>query len=82
MEAATTPRQHELRVMGGKGDTKIIWNPDNTDEVANARRSFDDMTGKGFRAFAVARAGAKGDRVHEFDPEAEKLIIVPPMAGG
>lgn len=85
MEAATAPKRvmHELRLMGAAGDTKIIWDPDNREEVKNAKRTFDEMVGdKGFMAFAVARAGEKGERIREFDPDAEKLIIAPPMAGG
>ena len=73
----------ELSVMGRRGDTKIIWDPGNEDEVANARRTFDDLVGrKRFLAFRVAARGSKGEQIREFDPDAEKLIIAPPMAGG
>jgi hypothetical protein len=72
-----------MAVMGRSGDTKVIWSADNEDEVANARRTFDDLvTKRGFAAFAVGARGNKTDRVREFDPTAEKIIIVPPMQGG
>lgn len=65
------------------GDTKVIWNPRDEDEVTNARRTFDELVGeKRFAAFRVRERGARGEQVTEFDPDAEKLIIVPPMAGG
>lgn len=72
----------ELSVMGPGGDTKVIWDSDNDDEVENARQTFDDLVDKGFAAFAVKRRGGQGERIKEFDPEQEKLILVPPMAGG
>lgn len=73
----------ELAVMGQKGDTKIIWNPRDEDEVENARKTWDRLVGKRrFLGFRVKRDGDKGEQIREFDPEAAKLIIVPPMAGG
>ena len=64
------------------GDTKIIWNSDNAEEVSNARRTFDDLKKKGFAAFAVKANGDKGERIFAFDEDAEKLIMVPPLQGG
>jgi hypothetical protein len=70
------------------GDLKVIWDADNDDEVAAARKTFEEMTnptskgGKGFLAFAVGRRGAKAEQIREFDPDAEKLILSPAMAGG
>ena len=64
------------------GDTKIVWDKTNPDEVSNARRTFDDLIKKKFTAFAVKWNGNKGDRIYSFDPNAEHLIMVPPMAGG
>lgn len=72
----------EMRVMGRKGDTRIIWDPDNEHEVAQARKTFDDLRKKRFVAFKVGSGGKKGEQVTEFDPSAEKLILAPPMAGG
>jgi hypothetical protein len=73
----------EMRVMGRPGDTRIIWNPRDVDETAAAKRTFDDLVGgKGFLAFKVANGGGKGTQIREFDAQAEKLIIAPPMAGG
>jgi hypothetical protein len=69
--------------MGRPGDTRVIWNPRDADEVAAARATFDELVKeKHFLAFKVQRGGGKGEQVTEFDPAAEKLIIAPPMAGG
>ncbi len=72
----------EMRTLGREGDVKQVWDPANADEVAAARRVFDDLRGKGFLAFAVKRAGEKGKQIREFDPDAGKIILAPPMAGG
>jgi hypothetical protein len=72
----------ELRVMGKEGDAKVIWNPENDDEVAAARRTFDDLRAKGHLAYSVREEGRKGEMIRAFDPNAGKIILAPPMAGG
>ena len=73
----------QFRVLGIEGDIKQIWNPDNADEVAAARRTFNDLKAKGHRAFAVSGVkGKPGEMITEFDPKAGKIIMAPPMAGG
>lgn len=71
-----------MAIMGKSGDTKLIWSPGNEAEVDNARRTFNDLKAKRFVAFAVKKDGEKGERVTEFDADAEKIIMVPPMQGG
>ena len=73
---------HEMSVLGHRGDSKLVWSRDNQDEVDNARRTFEDMRKKGFSAFSVGRLGKAGDRINEFDPDAEKIILTPPLRGG
>lgn len=65
-----------------QGDTHVIWDAANADEVANARRMFNDLRSKGFFAYAVTGEGRKGRQVTEFEPDAQKIIMAPPMAGG
>jgi len=72
----------EMATLSKLGDVRIIWNPDIPAEVAAAKKSFDDLTKKGHLAFAVRRTGDKGDQIREFDPDAEKIILAPPMRGG
>lgn len=64
------------------GDTKIIWDEDNRDEVAAAQDTFTKLVKRGFKAFSVKANGEQGREVKEFDPSAEKLIMIPQMAGG
>lgn len=65
------------------GDTRVMWDPDNADEVEAARAAFDKLRGeKKFVAYKVAEPGDKGEVIREFDPQAGKIILAPPMVGG
>lgn len=65
------------------GDVRKMWDQNNPDEVADARRSFDELTGKGYSAFvAEGKAGDKGKRLRSFDPAAERIILVKQNVGG
>jgi len=71
-----------LEVMDRTGDTKLIWDHNNADEVAAAKKTFKDLRAKGFVAYAVKGSGEKGKVVTEFDHSEERIILSPPMAGG
>jgi len=74
---------HELAVMDPTGDTKTIWDPNNADEVEEARGTFDRLKAKGFAAFKVeGPKGEKGEIIREFDPTAGRMIMIPALAGG
>lgn len=64
------------------GDTKLMWDSENDMEVTAVKNTFDTLIGKGFTAFKVKKNGEAGDKVTEFNPDAEKLILIAPMAGG
>ena len=72
----------ELRILGKEGDTKVIWDPKNDDEVEAAEEQFDSLVDKGFLAFKVKKDGSKGTQIKEFDPKAGKIILVPKIVGG
>jgi hypothetical protein len=77
------PKLGEMAIMGKEGDTKIIWDKSKRVEVDNARANFDRLIKEGYTAFSVA--GDKGDKdkqIRTFDPDAERLIFVPPVQAG
>lgn len=76
------PGHIAMAVMGSGGDIKKIWNKSNEDEVEDARRTFYDMRRKGYLAFRANKDGGRGEQIREFDPDAEQMIMVPPMQGG
>ena len=54
--------KHEISIMDPTGDTKVIWDPENEDEVEYARETFDKFVNeKGFAAFNVGRRGKKDE---------------------
>jgi len=77
-----TPK-HEMAIQDASGDTKIMWSKDNEDEVEVARETFNKLIKKGFAAFRVeGKKGDKGEQIRAFDPDAERLIMIPQLAGG
>lgn len=72
---------HEMKITGTEGDTRISWSPNRADEVENARRTFDNLMAKGYKAFEMGEDG-RGDPLDEFNPEISDMILVPPMVGG
>lgn len=72
----------EMVVMDTTGDTKLMWDSDKKDEVASAKRTYEDLKKKGYMAYAVKKNGDAGEMLDEFDPDAEKIIMAPRMVGG
>lgn len=72
----------ELAVLDKTGDTKLIWDRHNADEVNAAERTFDDLKAKGFTAYSVRKDGEKSEVISSFDSTAERIIMVPRMVGG
>jgi len=72
----------EMAVLDQSGDMKINWDPDNADEVAVARKTFDDLKKKGFAAFKITGEDGRGEQVRTFDPQVRRLVMVPQVAGG
>jgi len=65
------------------GDTKIMWDSTKPDEVEAAKSTFDKLVAKGYIAFrAEGRSGEKGEKIKTWDPNAERLILVPKIQGG
>lgn len=74
-------KEHFDLVVTG-GDTKVMWNPRDRDEAEAAEATFDSLREQRFNAYRVNEDGDQGEIIEEFDPEAGKLILAPPMAGG
>ncbi len=72
----------QISVLNHEGDTKLIWDSENKDEVEAARKMFNELKGKGYSAFSVKKSGEQGSRLNSFDAEEEKFIMAPAMRGG
>lgn len=71
-----------LCVLDKTGDTKTVWDRRNEAEVEAARAQYEALVERGYLAFAVNKDGSKGEQIHEFDADAEKIILSPPLVGG
>ena len=72
----------ELAVISAEGDTKVMWDPQNRDEIEAAEAQFDRLVKKGFAAYSVKKNGEQGKKISKFDSESGKIIMVPKMVGG
>jgi hypothetical protein len=72
-----------MHVLDSGGDTKIMWNADNPDEVAAAKAHFKSLRDRHYLAFkAEGREGTRGSQIDHFDPDLERIIMVPRSVGG
>lgn len=66
-----------------EGHAEFNWSRDDEKDVEAARVYFTRMKALGYAAYrADPKTGGKGEVLKEFDPKAEKIIMVPPFAGG
>lgn len=80
---APTSTRNVMEILDPTGDTKVMWDRNNEDEVAIAKAAFDAAITKGSSVFAVkGKKGEQGKRLTEFDPAIERMIVVPQMVGG
>jgi hypothetical protein len=63
-----------LRITDSTGDTRLPWDENSLDAV---KAVFDRNMGKGYAAFKDAK-----QRIKEFDPDAEEIIMVAPIQAG
>jgi len=80
----TVPAGHGLmHELDKTGDTRVMWDRGNKDEVEAARRQFTDLKKKGFIAYrAEGKEGTRGEVIRDFDPDAERIILVKQLVGG
>lgn len=66
----------------GTGHLKITWDRNKHEEVAVARRTFDDMRKKGYYAYTVRSNGEQGSIIHSFNSHEEMIIFAEGLVGG
>ena len=76
---------HEL---SAEGDIRTMWDVARPEEVRAARTMIDEFTrprsqgGRGYLAYRAGAEGEQGERMTEFDPDAERVILVHQLQGG
>jgi hypothetical protein len=76
--------KNSLHITDATGDTRIMWDPRNRDEVATAKAAFDAAKSKGMLAYSVDPDSGEstGTVIREFDKKAGKIIMVRQTQGG
>lgn len=72
---------HTLHVQDRTGDTQTQWRTDDAASVQTARIAFDRAVREGGLAYEV-KGSDGGEQVTSFDPDAERLVVTAPLAGG
>jgi len=78
-----------MRILTSLGDRTVVWDetraevgdPEALEAVREAERIFEEQRRKGATAFRVSR-GNPARRMDRFDPEAERVVMVPGVVGG
>lgn len=74
---------HEFKVLDPNGHTRTRWDTSDPEEIETARRLFDALTRRGYRAFRVGKGGGDGVPTGTFDPkEEQETLLVPPIHAG
>ena len=77
--------KHVMNILDSTGHTTHGWDSENEIEVGIAKRAFDEARDKGYVAFHVTEKegeAKKGRRMTEFDPTAERMMLLPQLQGG
>jgi hypothetical protein len=64
-----------MRVLDENGDSRIVWDRRDKNQVKEAFSKFKDFCVKGYRAYVVRSDGSKGSRLDEFDPLLEEIMV-------
>jgi len=78
-----------LRIISKRGDDRLVWNAEDAlagdaeakAAVQEAERIFAKEQAKGATAFRV-EPGKPIERVEQFDPQVEQIVMVPRVVGG
>jgi len=80
---AVGTEKHMLSIADPTGDTRLMWDPRDKDEVKVAKEAFEKAKSKGMLAYAVDEKGDKtGEVIREFDPSRSKIIMTKQLVGG
>ena len=71
-----------MKILCDMGDDRIVWDCENGKEAMEAKERFTKLLDKGYKAYSIDHGGNKKSRIHEFDVDAEEIIMVPKTARG
>ena len=73
----------EIIILSQSGDEKVAWDKEDPESVKVARKKFLEFLAerKGM-AIRLGPDGQKGEMITDFDPDAERLLLMPMIVGG
>ena len=74
--------KHTMRIADRNGDTTVSWETTNQEQVAAAQQQFEALVKQGFTAYAFKNAGEAGEVTKTFNPEVERILVMPQVVGG
>jgi hypothetical protein len=78
-----TETKSVLRILNSEGDRRLVWRKGAKDEVREAKKAFNEaLAKKGSLAYSVNEDGERSQKITEFDPDAEEIVIIPMITGG
>lgn len=73
---------NEFKVLDPNGHTRTTWDTSSAEDVENARRVFNDLMKRGYRAFRMDERAGEGVPRSAFDPKERETLLVPPIRAG
>jgi hypothetical protein len=69
--------EHEgvMRVLDESGDSRVVWDRRDKNQVREAFAKFKDFLVRGYRAYVTRSDGSRGSRLDEFDPLLEEILV-------
>ena len=71
-----------LRVLNTGGDKEIPWNPEDREQLDDARFVFETLLREGYQAYSLEEDGRTGEVLRRFKPEAHEIVLAPRFRGG
>lgn len=73
-----------MRILDETGDTTLTWALDDAESLVEAEALFERLRAERKIPFAraVGAPATEAERVHRFDPTADEILWIRPVAGG
>ena len=72
----------QMRILNAQGDEKVEWDTEVQETVETAASRFAELLLTGSIPIIPSHGGNAAKRLQEFDPNAERIVMIPPMQGG
>lgn len=73
---------HIMKILSESGDDRLTWDKEDGHAAKAAKLQFEKLIGQGYKAYSVDASGNKKRRIHEFDVDAEEILMIPKTVRG